>query len=225
MKKRTATPRKKLEKTGTRADSGHKITRTVAREAGSLGWSQEALSAAAHEYGLPKEGLKLLYPNGVPDAVTAFIGWVDDEMLARIEAERGYSRMRVRDKVGFGVRARLEILAPYKDAIRRLILWSMRPNNALQSLKQIGNTADIIWKAAGDTSTDYNFYTKRILLSGVMKATTLYWLQDESPDHAATWDFLDRRINDVVRVGKSISLASEWQLPDIINAVKARVMG
>ena len=49
---------------------------------------------------------------------------------------------------------------------------------------------------------DFNFYTKRALLSGVYSATVLYWLNDNSEDFEKTWQFLDRRIDDVMQIEK-----------------------
>jgi ubiquinone biosynthesis protein COQ9 len=68
---------------------------------------------------------------------------------------------------------------------------------------------DAIWRAAGDTATDWNFYTKRGLLAGVFSSTVLCWLDDTSEDHAETWAFLDRRIADVMRVPKATARVRE----------------
>ena len=74
--------------------------------------------------------------------------------------------------------------------------------------KCLYRTVDAIWYAAGDTSTDYNFYTKRGLLAGVYSSTVLYWLNDDSEGAVATWAFLDRRIADVMKVPKLIGKVS-----------------
>ena len=63
-------------------------------------------------------------------------------------------------------------------------------------------TVDAIWYAAGDTSADFNFYTKRATLAGVFSSTLFYWLNDRSEGNEATWAFLDRRIDDVMRFEK-----------------------
>jgi ubiquinone biosynthesis protein COQ9 len=74
--------------------------------------------------------------------------------------------------------------------------------HAADGAKLIWGTADHIWNALGDTSRDYNWYTKRATLSAVYSSTALYWLGDDSPDHMATWAFLDRRIEDVMQIEK-----------------------
>ena len=70
-----------------------------------------------------------------------------------------------------------------------------------------------MWRAAGDTAADFNFYTKRLLLSGVYTATLMFWINDESDDCEATWAFLDRRIGNVMEIEKAKARAKRW-LPD-----------
>jgi ubiquinone biosynthesis protein COQ9 len=123
-------------------------------------------------------------------------------MLERLEA--GAPPARIRDKVTQAVRVRLEALAPHKEAERLAIAFWMRPLRKWEGAKLVWKTADVIWTHAGDTATDYNRYTKRGLLSGVLTATTLFWLNDTSKDHQDSWAFLDRRIENVMTVGKIV---------------------
>lgn len=181
-----------------------KLLQSVLRQVPFDGWSQAALQNGAHSAGMNEGHVALIWPHGVRDAVAAFSGWANAEMLAQIRKEKLFSRMRVRDKVTYAVRTRLEIVAPHKEAMRQLCLWYILPHHAPEAMKNLHKLCDDIWHEAGDTSTDFNYYTKRGLLAGVIKATTLFWLNDESADHAATWAFLDRRIAEVLLVGKTI---------------------
>ena len=70
--------------------------------------------------------------------------------------------------------------------------------------KMVWRTADAIWREAGDTATDHNHYTKRLLLSGVITSTTLYWLNDDSPGQEKTWEFLDARIDGAMKLGRGL---------------------
>lgn len=173
------------------------------------GWSQAALNSGAQRYGASGDDLSAAFPRGVKDLVAAFSAWATAGMLAQIGQEKLFSKMRTRDKVAFAVHARLELLTPHREAMRQLALWYAMPHHAPEALRNLGKLTDAIWQAAGDTSTDYNFYTKRALLGGVIKATTLYWLQDDSPGQAATWAFLDRRIAEVLRLGQAASKLRE----------------
>ncbi len=108
---------------------------------------------------------------------------------------------RFRDKIAAGVRFRIEAVTD-KEAVRRGTTLFALPMHAADGAKAIWGTADKIWNTLGDTSDDVNWYTKRATLSGVYSATVLYWLGDDSVDNQATWDFLDRRIEDVMRIEK-----------------------
>jgi ubiquinone biosynthesis protein COQ9 len=96
---------------------------------------------------------------------------------------------------------RLEAISD-AEAVRRGSALFALPQHAADGAKAIWGTADAIWVALGDTSTDINWYTKRATLSAVYGATVLYWLGDDSEGHAATWEFLDRRIENVMAIEK-----------------------
>ena len=121
-------------------------------------------------------------------------------MLRRLRAANLLD-LRFRDRIATAVRFRIEAITD-KEAVRRGSALFSLPQNAADGAKAIWGTADAIWTALGDTSDDYNWYTKRATLSGVYGATVLYWLGDESPENRDTWAFLDRRIEDVMRIEK-----------------------
>lgn len=170
-----------------------KVLDEVLRHVPFEGWSRRALEAAAGDaLTLDRE-----FPGGVADAVRAFSERADSAMVAALEAN---PPERIRDRIAFAVRARLEYLAPYKEATRRLAGWLALPGHQAIAARCLYRTVDTIWYAAGDRSADFGFYTKRALLSAVYGATVLYWLEDRSPGSVATWDFLDRRIDGIIRL-------------------------
>ncbi len=128
----------------------------------------------------------------------AFTERADEAMLGAI-AKLDLGSMRIRDKVRAAIRARLEAQADYKDAARALTRWLARPGRVQQAPSLLWRTADKIWRAVGDASTDENFYTKRAILSGVLASTYARWFADDSEDQAATWAFLDSRIENVMQ--------------------------
>lgn len=166
------------------------------------GWTPAVLERAAEQAGYPRSMVVSVFPSGVKDALVHFSSLADRWMLDRLAARE--TPLRVRDKVTEAVWARLEALAPYKEAERLAIAYWMRPLRKWEGAKLVWKTADVIWHEAGDTATDYNRYTKRGLLAGVLTATTLYWLNDASGDHQDSRAFLDRRIENVMSVGKIV---------------------
>lgn len=179
------------------------------------GWSEAAIAEGARDLGLsPAEALNA-FPGGPRELLRAFHEDIDRQMLARLEAA-DLESLRVRDRVALAVRTRLELLEPQAEAVRRGLAYLALPHNAPLASRLVWRTADAIWYAAGDTATDYNYYTKRSLLCGVYSATLLYWLNDRSEGHAATWAFLDRRLDTVIRLGGRIgkTVGRVLDLPD-----------
>ena len=172
------------------------------------GWTDRSLRDGAVAAGLDAGAAVRAFPGGATDAIGHFSDWADRRMLAAIEAEaESFAALRVRDRITRAVRLRLELLAPHREALRRaMTVLALRPDPVFAA-RLLYRTVDAMWRAAGDTATDFNFYTKRGLLAGVQSTTVLYWLGDRSEDNAATWAFLDRRIENVMRVGKAIGQA------------------
>lgn len=167
------------------------------------GWTMAALENAAAAAGYSAAMVTSVFPQGVKDAMAYLSHWADAKMLQSLKKTNPVS-MRIRERIALAVRTRLEILAPHKEAERLAIAFWMRPLRKWEAGKLVWKTADAIWIWAGDTATDYNRYTKRGLLSGVLTATTLYWLNDQSAGHADSWAFLDRRIDNVLSIGKIV---------------------
>lgn len=189
------------------------------------GWGVRAAEAGAADAGLaPGDGLRA-FPGGAVDMIEAYNRIADRRMVAEMQA-RGVDAMKIRERVTLGVRVRLEQAGENRDAVRRGITILAMPQNAAVAAKCLYRTVDAIWYAAGDASTDYNFYTKRGLLAGVYSSTVLYWLNDDSEDHAATWRFLDRRIANVMQVpklmGKVTGLADRLPNPFRLFRAPAR---
>ncbi len=169
------------------------------------GWTDRAIADGTAAAGHDRNAAWRAFPGGATEMIAHFSDWADRRMLAVLEREAGsFARLRVRDKITRAVRVRLEILEPHRDAVRRAMTLLAMRGNAPLAARLLYRTVDAMWRAAGDTATDVNFYTKRGLLAGVQSSTLLYWLADRSADHAATWAFLDRRIADVMAVGKAI---------------------
>jgi ubiquinone biosynthesis protein COQ9 len=160
------------------------------------GWSRAALRSGARHAGISEAEALALFPRGAADLVAAFSDWADRRMLESL-ALRPLEGMKTGEKVAAGVMARLDALAGHREAARRALSVLALPQNAPLGLRLLYNTVDAIWYAAGDTATDWNFYSKRALLAGVYAATQLYWFEDRSPGAEETRGFLMRRLDDV----------------------------
>ena len=163
------------------------------------GWGEAALAAGAEDAGYDANTAKRLFPEGAVDAIAHFATISDREMIKAMEAA-DLGTMRVRDRIIFGVRARLEFLGPYREAVRGGLGVLANPLHAGLMAHITHTTVDHIWYMAGDRSADFNYYTKRGLLAAVYGPTVLYWLNDQSENCEDTWDFLARRIDDVLKI-------------------------
>ena len=164
-------------------------------------FTDAVLARACQEAGAGDIARVRLFPDGPPSLVEAFSDWADAEMDARL-AKAKLPAKKIRDRIKLAVRTRLDVLAPHKEAARRAAAWLTLPPNAALGLKLLYRTTDAMWRAAGDTATDFNFYTKRAILAGVYSATLMRWFTDESADESDTDAFLARRIEDVMRFEK-----------------------
>lgn len=161
------------------------------------GWSEATLRAAAQDAGVDPALARALFPRGAVDLALAYHRRGDAAMVKRLK-ETDLGAMRFRDRIAAAVRFRLEAVEDRELVQRGSTLFAL-PQHAADGARAIWGTADLIWNSLGDTSDDINWYTKRATLSGVYGSTVLYWLGDTSEGHASTWEFLDRRIEDVMR--------------------------
>jgi ubiquinone biosynthesis protein COQ9 len=158
----------------------------------SLGWTREAARQAAGDQA------DLLFPGGAPDMVEAYIDLADRRMM---EAAAGIPEPRLSRRVRNLLELRFQQAAPHKEAVRRAAALLANPAHALLATRCTARTVDSIWFAAGDTSADFSWYTKRALLAGVYSATLFYWMSS-SATQESTMQFLDRRLAGVARIGK-----------------------
>ncbi len=178
------------------------------------GWTATARDTAADDTGIDRDIAAMALPDtaAMIDAFTAHA----DVMMTKALTTAGIADMKIRDRIRLALRTRLEQAGDNREAIRRTLAELALPPNAALGLRLLWRTADAMWRPAGDTATDFNHYSKRAILAGVYSASLLYWLDDDSEDHAATWAFIDRRIDGVMRFEKSkarLKQAVAW-LPD-----------
>jgi ubiquinone biosynthesis protein COQ9 len=165
------------------------------------GWAMPALMRGAKDAGYSKSDVIRVFPSGTMQAVDYFFALSDDAMkeaLTRYNLET----MKIRERITLAVRLRIELHEGHVEALRRAVSMYMLPFNLGRAMHSLYRTMDSIWFSIGDKSTDFNFYSKRATLAGVYVATINYWLADNSPGHQATWEYLDRRIETVMKIEK-----------------------
>lgn len=162
------------------------------------GWSSQAVESAAKQEGVDPAQAKLAMPKGAAALIDAYIQGVDREMEERLPVA-SLEKMKIRERIRTLIWSRLEIMGPAREAVRSALSILAMPQNLPLSTAVAWRSADLMWRLAGDTSTDFNHYTKRMSLGAVYGSTLLAWLDDDSEGWAETAGFLDRRIENVMR--------------------------
>ena len=163
------------------------------------GWSRAGLRAAARRIGMPAPEALALFSGGPAEFVACFSRWADRRMLDRLE-NLPADQLRAAERIARAVNISLEIVEPWREAVRRALAILALPQHAPLGVRLLYETVDGIWYAAGDSATDFSFYTKRATLAAIYAGTLLYWLEDRSPGFADTRAFLERRLGDAARI-------------------------
>lgn len=171
------------------------------------GWTRTAVDLAAEQLGIDPAQARLAMPKDQSGMIDVYIQEVDRGLEAYFTPER-LSGLKIREKIRALIWRRLEIMGPAREAVRRALAILAMPQNLPLALRMSWRSADLMWRIAGDTSTDFNHYTKRMTLGAVYGSTLLVWLDDESEGWMETAAFLDRRIDNVMKFEK---LKAEWR--------------
>ena len=184
------------------------------------GWNETALLAAAEMAGCDPDVARLAFKdtgsNLAMAMIEAWITSVDQAMEAEWPAER-LATLKIRERIRTLVAFRLDAVADVDEAVRRALAVMAQPQNARAALKLGWRSADIMWRLAGDTATDYNHYTKRAILAGIYSATLAVFVNDDSEGKADTHAFLERRIDGVMKFEKAKAqlVGKDRELPSL----------
>jgi len=171
------------------------------------GWTRKAVDSAAAAEGIDPAQARLAMPKDAAGLIEAYIDGVDCALAEQLPVQE-LAAMKIRQRIRSLVWKRLEIMGPAREAMRSALSILAMPQNVPLGLKVGWRTTDRMWRLAGDTSTDFNHYTKRMTLGAVYASTLLVWLNDETEGWSETAGFLDRRIDDVMQFEK---FKAQWR--------------
>jgi ubiquinone biosynthesis protein COQ9 len=171
------------------------------------GWTGKAVDSAADQLGIDPVKARLAFPKNQAAMIDCYFQEVDRGLEAWFTPER-LQGMKIREKIRSLVWRRLEIMGPAREGVRRGLAILAMPQNIPLAVRISWRSADLMWRIAGDTSSDFNHYTKRLTLSAVYGSTLLAWLDDQSEGWTDTAAFLDRRIDDVMKFEK---FKAQWR--------------
>jgi ubiquinone biosynthesis protein COQ9 len=187
------------------------------------GFTAGVLEKAGAQAGATKAELARLFENGPVSLIEYYSIWADQQMEHALAAGN-LAALKIRERIAAAVKARLAVLKPNKEAARRAAAALSLPMNAALGAKLMYRTVDAMWRAAGDTANDFNFYTKRGILAGVYASTAMRWFTDTSEDEKPTDDFLAARIENVMQFEKFKAKAKDAlaKFPTFADLTKPR---
>jgi ubiquinone biosynthesis protein COQ9 len=186
------------------------------------GWSDTARDMAADQLEADRDVARLAFKDdGAFGMIAAWIETIDRRMILDLPPEK-LAAMKIRERVRNLVQYRLDAVAGQEEALRRALAIMAMPQNVAKAFRTGWNSADVMWRLAGDTATDYNHYTKRAILASIYGATLAVFVDDESVDKAETRAFLDRRIEGVMTFEK---VKAKWLNPEREHFSLSRFLG
>ena len=182
------------------------------------GWTWESMEQGAKDIGFEKKKtpsirikiFKSLFKNGSIDFIDIFSEMIDLEVKEKYELIESKPR-RIPEKIKKIIMIRLDICEKYREAVRSSISLTAIPKNTKTSFNILYRTCNSMWRMAGDKSTDFSFYTRRMSLAAIYTSTLLFWLNDKSNDNVETEFFLDRRLNDISKISSIKKPFSEFK--------------
>jgi ubiquinone biosynthesis protein COQ9 len=175
------------------------------------GWTETVFKNAATQAGLHPADVSRAFPNGIMEALEYFTTRSDARMAETLQRDYAMKEMKIRERIATAVMVRLRQNLAHREAVRRGLAVYALPWNVPAGIRALYRTTDEMWHQAGDTATDWNHYSKRIILSKVYMSTLYVWLDDNSPNLEETEAFLRRRIENVMQFEKLKAKVKSWR--------------
>ena len=174
-----------------------KLAHLFIQEVPKFGWSRETLLHCAKKQKLSTPNLALMFPSFEYDVLKYLIAQ-NNSLVEKNYNSFNNSRLKTRDKIKTIMELKFDSNAYLKDALPEMLKFLLRPGNIFMSIKMLHQNSDFIWSLAGDKSNDFNYYSKRGLLSMVYLATLIYWLNDKSNKGIGTKNFISKSVDGIV---------------------------
>ncbi|HLD76911.1 MAG TPA: COQ9 family protein [Rickettsiales bacterium] len=154
----------------------------------------------------------IIFECGVLDIIELYIDETNENLAKIIDETPNFEKLKIREKIKFALYNFFELQKEHQLALQRIrnfyfdlanfknTKYGARPSAF--AFKNAGKIADFIWKKIGDQSTDFNFYTKRLILSGVIISVFSTFVKDKTPNLEETKAKIDKKIEKVMKIEK-----------------------
>jgi ubiquinone biosynthesis protein COQ9 len=174
-----------------------KIVNQFIRDVPKFGWSRDTLLGSAKKLKISTSILAKEFPSFEAD-ILKFIISQNNQKVEKSYKSFNHDRLRMRDRIKTILELKFETNHHLKDSLPEMLKNLIKPGNLFSSLKLLNQNSDFIWNLAGDNANDFNYYSKRGLLSIVYLSTLIYWLNDSSNKMIGTKSFISRAVDGVV---------------------------
>jgi ubiquinone biosynthesis protein COQ9 len=175
----------------------YEILQDIKKHVVKNGWSEDIFLDLENNHKFTYDEIKSLFPNGYKSILEIYLKEINLKMA--LEAKKiNLIRLRVHERIRELIILRLNIMAREKNLITKTFFTLTLPNNYKLSIKNLYNTIDEIWFLAGDNSTDFNFYSKRVILTSIYLVVIIHFINNKNLDK--TIELLDRQLKKVSKI-------------------------
>mgnify|MGYP001399308997 CR=1 FL=1 len=184
-----------------------------------IGLNTNTLRDISLEHNLDINEVELLFPNGNSD----LIKFILEELNINLEnncKKIDLIRLPIHKRIKRILLSKIDILEKEKKFYKKIFLNLLIPNKNISLPRQLYKSIDQIWFLAGDSSVDFNFYTKRLILSAIYTRTILFFFNNDNRKELE--NILDKnlkRVSKIPKIKSSIKILFK-NLPNIFKFVK-----
>ncbi|MBL6675336.1 MAG: COQ9 family protein [Alphaproteobacteria bacterium] len=183
------------------------------------GLNKNSLENISKRYGLNINEIELLFPEGNIDLIKFTLEQLNKE-LEEYCKKIDLIRLPVHKRIKKVLLSKISLMNKNKLFYRSIFLNLLIPKKNFSLSNQLYNSVDQIWFIAGDSSTDFNFYTKRLILSGIYSRVMLFFFNNNNQEELE--NILDeslKRVSKIPEIKSKLKIFKDY-LPKIANFVK-----
>ena len=169
------------------------------------GWSENLFDILSNKSSYTCKEIYDLFPEGYLSIVQIYLEEINEKMTKESE-KINLIRLKTHERIRELCILRLNIMAKEKDLVSKTFLHLLLPHNYKFSSKNLYKTVDQIWFLAGDNSTDFNFYSKRMILASIYTSTMIHFINNDNMDDTLfLLNKLLRRVSKIPQIKSNIN--------------------
>ena len=183
------------------------------------GLTKNCLENISKKYGLNTDETDLLFPQGNIDLIKFALEQLNNDLEVYCR-QIDLIRLPIHKRIRKVLLSKISLMNKDKPFYRSIFLNLLIPKKNFSLSSQLYNSVDQLWFIAGDSSTDFNFYTKRLILSGIYSRVMLFFFNNNNQEELE--NILDeslKRVSRIPEIKSKLKIFKDY-LPKIANFVK-----